>query len=575
MSMALTVALALSGASLTQISFSEVGAARGLLPYLPAPGMTTGVIAADFDGDGDPDIYVPSAHNAPNQLYRNLGNGSYEEVAAALGVASLRNDRTALWFDFDGDDDLDLAIVTDTFADELLAETNTLRIMRNDGTSFVEVHSIALEPGNDLHGGGFAAGDLDGDGDLDLVSALWEARPRVLINNADGTFTEAGAATGIGAQITTKWQPLFHDMNGDGCLDVLVSYDFSENNLYMNPGTGAPPLLQDVAQQVGIGTAFNEMGVAPGDPDRDGDLDFYMTNIHGLDPGTGVPEFNVLFRNDTVDQTIAFTETAQAAGVDAGGVGWGAVFADFDNDGWEDLAEANTREFPTDVSTKLWRNCATGVLEFEDQSATSGMATIEPCTALMTFDSDGDGDLDLLMPSLDGSLHLLENQLTPAGASYLVVRPRMPGMNRRAIGATVRATMADGSIMVRLITAGSSFASQQPAEAFFGLGAATSVAELRITWPDATETIMRNVAADQVLVVESPCPCGFAPHDIDGDGDADVADLHAITRTPTDVNDDGSADQLDVACVERYVRRFEQRERSETRRHPTIRRTGR
>ncbi len=562
------------------IFFQEMGTVRGIGTYNPAPGLSTGVIAADFDNDGDADIFVPSGFGFADQLYRNLGNGTYEEVANALGVASMRNDRAALFFDYDFDDDLDLVIVTDSFQDVALPAQNGIRLYRNDGAVFIEVTAAAglaapFEPGDDLHAGGLSAGDLDGDGDLDLVVMLWEARPRVFMNDGAGAFVEAGVQTGIGAGITTNWQAIIFDANGDGRMDVLMSHDFVANNLWHNIGgpAGAPPQFVDIAGPAAIDSAFNEMGIAPGDPDNDGDIDFYMTNMHGTDPISGAPEYNVLFRNDSAGNAVRFTEIAQQAGVEAGGIGWGAVFADFDNDGWQDLAEANVQEVALAVPTKLWRNqSGAGFLEM---AAAAGFATVEPCTSLVAFDSDLDGDLDLLMPSLAGTLHLLENQLNAPGQGYLIVRPRMPGMNRRAIGAVVRISLADGTTMTRLITAGTSFAGQQPAEAFFGLGNASDVETVRVTWPDGTTSTMHNVPANQILPIMSPCPCGFAALDVDGDGDADINDLHVISQTPMDVNSDGLANDADVKCVERYVRKFERPGRIETRQRPAYQPSGR
>ncbi len=558
------------------MTFVEVGAAAGLGPYHPAPGMSAGAIAADYDNDGDTDIFIPTGWSYPDLLYVNNGDGTFTEAAAAAGLASTQNDRSALWFDFDGDDDLDLAVLSDSFQNENPPEQNAVRLLRNDAGVFTDITAAAglpasLGAGYDIHAGGMSAGDLDGDGDLDLIAALWEGRPRVFLNNADGTFTEAGAATGIGTGITTNWQPLVHDFDGDGRMDVLFSYDFAPNNLWMNRGPADPadpaatPVFEDIAAAAGIDTAFNEMGIAPGDPDNDGDFDFYMTNIFGVDT-QGSPEYNVLFRNDSTPNgtggfdTVRFTEIARDAGVDAGGVGWGCVFADFDGDGLEDLAEVSIREPGGDVPTRLWRN--TGGLSFVDVSAASGFATVEACSAIVAFDRDRDGDLDILVPSLEGTLHLLDNTTPGASAGTLVVRPRMPGMNRRAIGAVVRVTLPGGTTLTRLITAGTGFAGQQPAEAHFGLGSAASVDSIRITWPDGTTSESGPTPAGGVVTITSPCPCGSAAFDVNGDGRADIEDLHEIVRQPADVNGDGVADAADTACVERYLRRFEARETS-------------
>ncbi len=554
------------------ISMTEVGLARGIGTYTAATGLATGVCVADFDNDGDPDIFVPNRFGTPDQLYRNEGSGQFTNVAAALGVASTDNNRSALWFDYDGDDDLDLAVVSDTHG-RSLAGQNTITLYEYDAGVYSDVTAAAGLPASlltvpginqDAHAGGVSAGDLDADGDLDLVVVAWQERTHVFLNDGDGTFTSAGPASGIDIGETTRWQAMVVDLNDDALADVLLSYDFGANELFVCTtanGGGGVPVFSDAAPAAGIDTAFNEMGIAAGDPDNDGDLDFYMTNIFGTDPSSGASEHNVLFRNDSTPGGIAFAEVAQAAGVDEGGIGWGCSFADFNNDGWEDLAEANVVEPVNAAPIKLWENDGPG-LTFTDVSASSGFATFDPCTSLAAFDMEGDGDLDVVVPTLIGQLRLMENQLVADGTNnHLVVRPRMPGMNRRAIGATVTVTRADGTSTRRLITAGTSFAGQEPASAFFGLGDDTAVPAVEVTWPDKTRTRLTNVSANQVLTVTSDCACGAAAHDVNADGVADIDDLYAAHQTPADVNGDGVTDAVDRACVERFIRRNEIRPR--------------
>ncbi|MFK7883842.1 MAG: CRTAC1 family protein [Phycisphaerales bacterium] len=565
------VVLCASHVAAQPVVFEEVGPSSGILAYQPAPGMSTGVAVADYDDDGDADIFVPTGFGHPDRLYRNLGDGTFEEIAAAAGLANTQNNRSALWFDVDGDNDLDLAVLSDAFQRQSIPAQNELRLYRNDGASgFVDVSVASGVAGlfsdeYQMQAGGMAAGDLDGDGDLDLVAGLWENRTHVYLNGGDWTFLEVGEACGMGVGVGTAWQPVIHDFDKDGRLDVLFSYDFGPNNLWMNRGDpGALPVFVDEAPAAGIDTAFNEMGIAPGDPDSDGDLDFYMTNIYGFGPNGQGLEHNVLFRDDSGLDGLAYTEIAQSIGVGDGGIGWGAVFADFDLDGWQDLAEANTFEFPTAVPTKLWRHIGVAGIAYEDISAASGFATTEPSTSLIAFDRDGDGDLDLLSPTMTGTLRLLDNTLGHAAAStnWLGVKLRAPGMNRRGIGSVVRAHLNDGRVMTRLITAGSSFAGQTPAMAHFGLGDVTGVDRVEVTWPDGTSSVLEEVIAGDVITIESPCPCGAMVFDTDGDGRNEIDDLHAAHASPVDLNADGMADSEDIRCVERFLRRNERRRTS-------------
>ena len=170
---------------------------------------------------------------------------------------------------------------------------------------------------------------------------------------------------------------------------------------------------------------------------------------------------------------------------------------------------------------------------------------------LLAADFDLDGDLDLVQTCADGGpLRVLDNQQSPdATNGYLLVRPRMTGANQRAIGAVVEIT-AGTLTMTRLITAGTSFLSQEPAEAFFGLGAATIVDTVTVRWPGGGTTTLQNVAANQVLdVCHEPCS-----GDLDGDGNVNAADLAVLLGAwgpnpghPADLNDDGFVNAADLA----------------------------
>ena len=119
------------GRATGQVQFVDVSAARGIQPYTMAPGMGSGVATADFDDDGDIDLFVPNAEGVPDQLYRNLGNGQFEEIAAIAGLASTEPSRVALWLDYDGDHLLDLFVAADCFqADPACLDTVTLRLYR-------------------------------------------------------------------------------------------------------------------------------------------------------------------------------------------------------------------------------------------------------------------------------------------------------------------------------------------------------------------------------------------------------------------------------------------------------------
>ena len=179
----------LCGASLTApaagggspVVYAEVGAERGIGPYTNALGMAAGAAIADYDDDGDLDIFVPTGLGTPDLLYRSRGDGSFEEVAAAVGLASEENHRGALWLDYDGDGRRDLLVVGDdhVLTTDFIASNLRLYHQGGDGRFtdvteaaglFGRVHPPGTDP--DMHSGGLAAGDVDNDGFLDVRRRL-------------------------------------------------------------------------------------------------------------------------------------------------------------------------------------------------------------------------------------------------------------------------------------------------------------------------------------------------------------------------------------------------------------------
>ena len=503
-------------------SFVDVTVAAGLsTPYVTGAGsMATGIAAADYDGDGWVDIFQPMTLDAPDRLYRNLGDGTFAEIGAQVGLASTDAGRAALWLDHDGDGDLDLLVAGDCNGGICRPGASWLRLYRQDANAaFTEVTDTSglFETFNELdqlwHRAGLAAGDLSNDGYLDLYTGMWGAVDgRLWFNQGDGTFAEeALGPPQSGDPSDNDWQTVMHDFNRDGWLDLFVAVDFGANRLWINQRDHT---FIDVAQNSGVGSSFNEMGVALGDPDDDGDLDIFVTNIFADG------KHNVLFRNDwtpgddcaeTPGQDPCFVEIAAAVGVENGWWGWGTTFIDGDNEGLLDIAATNGFNFPpwsTDPS-RYFVNQGGATIDFVESSAAVGFADTDWGSSLLALDYDRDGDLDLLQSTVGPQAHLrlMQNQLfTTAdaprggGAHYLSVQPRSAGPNSHAIGAVVRARTG-GKVQSRLITAGTSLLGQEPAEAFFGLGTAVEVDELIVEWPDGVHSRFDVVTADRLLPI--------------------------------------------------------------------------
>ena len=505
------------------ISFVEVTAESGLGEYeIPNRGFGAGIAAADFDDDGLVDLFVPTDLDTPNRLYRNLGEGHFEDVAAARGLAGITRDRVALWLDYNADHRLDLLVLGDCYS-RPCDDTSLLRLHRQTvAGTFEDVTTEAglTDTGHTRaeHRSGLAAGDVNGDGFVDFVAGFWEGRLHLYLTRGNGTFADVSLEAGFDNAVLGYHQPVMVDWNSDGLLDIYAAVDFTENRLFLNQGVvDGMPTFVDVAVAAGCANAMNDMGVTLGDVDEDGDPDLYVTNIfrEGM--------HNVLLRNDSTGGTAACSDISMAAGVEEGGWGWGTTFFDGNNNGFLDLGEVNGWRLVNswDSPPRLFVHQGTNPPTFLEEAATAGLTQTSWGSTLLAFDYDRDGDLDLVgnqqigeqTALLQGALVLYQNQLLHqnqlsadqlsagvANRHYLVIRPRMTGRNHRAIGTRI-AVEAGGRTLFRWITAGTSYLGQEPAEAFFGLGSATVAERVTITWPSGEETVLLNVMADQMKTV--------------------------------------------------------------------------
>lgn len=491
----------------SRVSLTSVGDAVGIGGYAPAMGQGAGVAAADYDDDGDIDLFVAQGFGHADALWRNDG-GVFTDVGVASGLTTTFNARCGLWCDFDGDGLLDLVVMHDQFQNPGTIGTRTLALYRQQpDRTFVEVTGGSGLDGFGLlflqvHAGGMCAGDLTGDGRPDLVVTTWDRGARVYRNEGAMVFTDITAQTDLAGDAEAYWQPVMFDVDDDGDLDVLIAHDFFENVLLINDGSGT---LVDRADVYGIDSAMNEMGIALGDPDRDGDWDVSMTNLY-TSP-MGVQEHNVYFEREGA----GFVERAVELGLGRAGYAWGTVFTDLDNDGRLDLLCVNEDEANTAERSpwRAWRNVGSrgsGAV-FRGVEDEIGFGYGDHGSALIDADLDRDGDQDLVVTVLDGfgggELRVLENDAAQVIGEHgwLVVRPRMWGTNNtRALGAVVRVRVGD-VWRSRIIGAGVSFQAQRPAEAHFGLGVAEAVDEVVVEWPGGGETVLLDVEARGVVDV--------------------------------------------------------------------------
>ena len=501
--------------------------------------FASGLAAADYDADGDIDLYVAGGDVEANHLYQNQGDGTFADVASEVGLDLKHRGSGPTFADVDGDGDLDLFVGA--------VDGDRIHLMENRDGSFVD---MTTRSGLDVTADNTISatfGDYDLDGDLDLVLAHWGNPQRsdtqtLWRNDGRGVFESASIESGIAEALIERdpqvldrtFTPNFSDIDGDGDPDLLISGDFETTQVFRNNGDGTFTRTTDrgvIIDQAG-------MGAAVGDYDNDGDMDWFVTSIHEAGSYFG----NRLYRN-LGDGT--FEDATEEAGVARGGWAWGSCFADFDNDGVLDIFHTNgwkgstggdgskNGDF-TDDQVRLFMGRGDGTFGRRDTALSltdRGLGRGVAC-----FDAERDGDIDIVITN-NGDRHLVyyRNDLDE-GNHYLGIALEGAGANTRGVGAWITIATESGS-QVREVRAGNNYVSQNPTEVHFGLGSDTG-ADVTVRWPDGSTTTRENVAADQLLTIAQPPPTGIRLVVARGLGGGNYAagDRVPITASPANEN---------------------------------------
>jgi len=438
--------------------FDDVTATAGA----PGPSFAMGAAAADYDGDGRTDLFVSGWRG--QRLYRNLGGCRFEDVTERAGLASLAWTTSAAWADLDGDGDLDLYVA-----------------------SYVDY---------DPETAPFCAAP-DGKRDYCGPEDFEAQADRLYRNNGDGTFTNVAEAAGLPNRAERGLGVLIADLNGDGRPDVFVANDGGRCWLLANRGNLR---FDETGVEAGValdraGGPLAGMGTALADLDGDGLSDLIVTNFLGRSTigfraVEGAPG---LYQDDS--------DRLGLVGPTRGVLGFGLIAVDFDGDGRLDLLQANGHVLdrarlgtPFAMRPTLLRGRPGG---FDEASKTAGDWFSRPILGrgLAVGDIDGDGRPDIVAAALDAPAAVLLNR-SPSGHSLrlnLIDRRGLP-----AIGARVSARVGDRLVTGDLI-GGGSYLSSSPPGLILGLGEASRADLLEVQWPWGGLETWRDLDANRPL----------------------------------------------------------------------------
>jgi hypothetical protein len=532
-----------------------------IMPQVAAMGASVSIV--DFDRDGNDDIYVTdSKEGSKNHLYRNRGDGTFEDVAEAVGLADLNRPETgvsmgAVWGDYDNDG----------FEDLLLYRWGKPELFHNEGgRRFVRVtDNTALPAWANVNTALWF--DYDGDGLLDLFLGgyypesvnLWSlsdtkmmpesfeyakngGRKYVLHNLGGGRFEDVTEKLGVTSR---RWAlaAVAADLRGTGRPDLFIANDYGVSELFLNEGGR----FREVGREAGVGYAPKSgMNASIGDVFDDGRLEIYVSNIS--EEGILLQGNNLWVPTGSEASGVPkYENLASALGIDLGGWSFGAQFGDLNNDGNLDIYVANgflsaskTENYWYDYSKiaggheivisdasnwppvgdrslagyqqkKVWINDGAG--HFLDVAAMVGATDRYDGRAVALADLSHTGALDVVVSNQRGPLLLYRNEVAP-GRSWVSFdlegscsgsgRGKGEGCtNRSAIGARVTIYW-NGRKQVQEVSGGAGFCAQNQRQLHFGLGRAAEVEKAVVNWPSGKVQEFTHVATNRVLKVREP-----------------------------------------------------------------------
>lgn len=496
--------------------------------------LTAGVAAGDYDADGWPDLFVIGGDLGTNKLFRNLGDGTFEDKTEVSGLNGLTGFVAgAVFADVDGDGDLDL------FVGGALGQTPRLLIQEQvDGEPvFLNRFSTAFTGFDEASapntwGASFA--DINGDQCLDAFfpHSLTPPGPEPSLKTAAGssqhlwlnhcrpsaaTFQDISVSSGIAAIFDDDFPNggrdqtfagIFTDINDDHQIDILISGDIGTSLVLLNRGNNQ---YDDVTDRDVIDDR-NGMGTDVGDVNLDGRMDWFTSNISNLG---GSAFGNRLYLGDADDDS-GFLNVTQSSGVLEGLWGWGSCIVDADLDRFPDIFHVNGFYFANNTNQNspdgrfdnkpavMFMSNGDGT--FSESAQALGIGDTGEGRGVVCFDYDQDGDMDIAISNYKGAFKLYRNDLPVEQRRYLAVKLNGSTANTEAIGAIVRVSSENPNDsdeqLTQLIKAGSHFVSASPAVAHFGLGDWLGPLQVTVVWPSGSEDQFGGISINQRLVLD-------------------------------------------------------------------------
>ncbi|MBO6512636.1 MAG: CRTAC1 family protein [Phycisphaerales bacterium] len=549
---------AVSNAS-SPLSFSEEAVSRGIFHSTSSSTQFqfgAGTALVDLDGDDDLDILLTGSNGGVMRIYENDGAGYFtnRNLGSNLGLINSSGVATA---DYDNDGDQDIFIS---------GWLSSSKLYRNDG-NFVFT-DVTLTAGMDVVSAAMAPtwGDYNQDGNMDLyvptrsgASSNWVAN-RLYHNNGDGTFTDVAVTLDVDAENDPTLLAAFFDYDRDGDDDLYLGTDKGTsfnwwNRLYRNDGGTFTEITGDANAYAYIDC----MGIALADLNNDSLFDVYMTDTSR----------NVLFLNDG---TGVFEDHSDAAGVTSGVVGWGTVFADFDNDSFPDLFVCNQN-----APNALFRGSEIANWPMANEASAAGVDLVGSSYTVAVGDVNNDGLLDILVDHINSNVKLYINQSPDASSNHMIrLKPVGELANELCVGATFNIE-ANGKWQAVEARAGVNYKVSEGRTVQVGVGTDTEVETIEVIWPNGGTRTLTTAPVDRTWTIYEESRLGDVNNDgmidpselqaakaamtgpgvkiepgveifdMDGDFDIDNDDIAILNPCKADLNHDGTLDFFDIS----------------------------